>query len=542
MAGLLRTALLLLVLLTPTHQPNLTLEQQVAQMFMVTIHGAQLPETGRDFLQRWQPGAIVLFNSNIGSPAAITRLTNSYQQAITAVDGVPLFIAVDQEGGRVQRLLEGFTTLPRPILVAATQDPQLAHNYGGLIAEELRAVGVNMNLAPVADLETNPDNPIIRQRAYGSDPHLTGTTLQHVVAGMQANGVLATLKHFPGHGESDQDSHVELPTLPLSRERLSAVELVPFQMAANAEAVMVAHIWFPALEPEANLPASLSHNIVTGILRDELGYEGLILTDAMDMDAIDRQFSYERAAVMAIQAGVDMIAMGPGMGLETQAAMIQAVIDAVRTGEIAESRIAESSQRILATKARYGLFDWSPLDEAATSDRLDLESHQAQIETLFNAGITLVYDDQQLIPLHAERSVAVVFLGTRQYTVSACDPHRDNIRWVGVSQYPTLEEIRWAMDAARQVDTIVVFTENADDNEAQQALVSALPPEKTVVVALASAYDWTRFPTIAAYLTAYSPLPAAVPAACGILFGAIPAQGVLPLTVSPDLSAGTRAD
>jgi hypothetical protein len=147
-----------------------------------------------------------------------------------------------------------------------------------------------------------------------------------------------------------------------------------------------------------------------------------------------------------------------------------------------------------------------------------------------------------LIPLHAERGVAIVFLGTRQYTVPACDHYREDIRWVGVSQYPTLEEIRWAMDAAQRVDTIVVFTENAVDNVAQQALVNALPPEKTVVIALASAYDWIQFPDIAAYLAAYSPQPAAVPAACAVLFGAIPARGVLPLTLSPDLPAGTQAD
>lgn len=519
---------------------QLTLEQQVAQMFMVTIHGAQLPETGRDFLQHWQPGAIVLFNSNLTTPQAITQLTNSYQQAIIASGGLPLLVAIDQEGGRVQRLNDGFTMLPVPSLLTAANDPAVVQAVGHAVAEELRAVGISMNLAPVADLETNPDNPIIRRRAFGSDPHIVGQTLSAYVQGLQAGGVLATLKHFPGHGDTSSDSHVELPVLPHTRERLLAVETVPFVLAGQADAIMAAHIWYPEIEPQPNLPASLSGTILTGLLRQELGYNGIIMTDAVDMDAVDRQFDYTQAAVLAVQAGADMIASGPAISLEAQAAMIQAVIDAVHSGDIPQSRIRESAARIIEAKARYNLLDWQPLDPARTAERINQPAHEALLESLFQAAVTIVYDHADLLPVPPERSVAVIYLGTRNYTVPACTAHREDIRWLAVAQRPGAQETAWAVDIAGRVETVIVFTDNAHENSQQQALVQALPPEKTVVVALSSPYDWQHFPDVAAYMLTHSPLPPAIPAACAVLFGAQPAQGILPVTLSPDLPAGTR--
>jgi beta-N-acetylhexosaminidase len=302
-------------------------------MFMVSLYGAELTEVGRDFLQHWQPGAIALFGNNAGSPEAITTLTNAYQQTITEAGGLPLLLAVDQEGGVIAHLTEGFTTFPAPLLLTATGDPELAHAAGQAMGEELTAVGINMNLAPVADLETNPNNPIIQRRSFGSDPQLTAPIIVAFADGLQDGGVLATLKHFPGHGDTSADSHTTLPVVNHNRERLDTVELVPFQagIEAGVEAVMVAHIWYPALEPQENLPSTLSHNVITGLLREELGFDGLIMTDALAMDAIDTSYSLEDASVLAVQAGVDLLSFGTNAGLQTQGQAIQAVVDAVRT-------------------------------------------------------------------------------------------------------------------------------------------------------------------------------------------------------------------
>ncbi|MBE0691219.1 MAG: glycoside hydrolase family 3 protein [Anaerolineae bacterium] len=524
--------LLLLVLIArpaaaqPDALASMTLEHKVAQMFMVTLHGGVLTEDGVAFLREWQPGAVVLFAANLGDPAQVTRLTNGYQQTITEAGGMPLLIAVDQEGGVVARLTDGFTVFPAPVLTAAA-GPEMARQVGAATARELSAVGINMNLGPVADLETNRDNPIIFRRAWGSNPGLAGEAIAAFVDGSQAAGVLATAKHFPGHGETSQDSHAVLQTLDLSRERMETVELVPFQAAIDADvaAVMVAHIHYPALQPESTLPASLDPAVVTDLLRGEMGFDGIVMTDALDMNAIDLEFDFREAAVRAVEAGVDLIALGPSFGPRTQIGAMQAVIDAVRSGRIDEAQIDAAVTRILAAKVRFGLLDWQPLDPASAAARVDAEAGAALVDALFRAGVTLAWDRADRVPVRAEQSAAVVFLATRYQIAQECGQYRQDIRWVGVSDAPSDEEIGWAVAAASEVDTVIVWTQDAIYNERQQALVNALPPAKTVAVALWSPYDGEAFPDVAAYIATYSPLRPAVPAACAILFGAQAATG-----------------
>ncbi|MCA9903048.1 MAG: glycoside hydrolase family 3 protein [Anaerolineae bacterium] len=505
---------------------SMTLEHKVAQMFMVTLHGGVLTEDGAALLREWQPGAVVLFAANLGDPAQVTRLTNGYQQTITEAGGPPLLIAVDQEGGVVARLTDGFTVFPAPVLTAAA-GPEMSRQVGAATARELRAVGINMNLAPVADLETYRDNPIIFRRAWGSNPQLAGEAIAAFIDGSQAAGVLATAKHFPGHGETHEDSHAVLQTLDLSRERMAQVELVPFQAAIDTgvSTIMVAHIHYDALEPNNNLPASLDPAVVTDLLRGEMGFDGLVMTDAIDMNAIDMQFDFREAAVRAVEAGVDLIALGPSFGPQTQIGAMQAVIEAVRSGRISEAHIDEAVARILAAKARFGLLDWQPLDPATAAERVDAEAGTALIEALFRAGVTVAWDRADRVPVRPEQSVAVIFLATRYQIAQECGQYRSDIHWVGVGDAPSDEEIGWAVAAAAQADTVVVWTQDAIYNERQQALVNALPPEKTVAVALWSPYDGEAFPDVAAYIATYSPLRPAVPAACAILFGAQAATG-----------------
>ena len=528
----------LLVSVTPIHAQadplaSLTLEQKVAQMLIVNLFGSQLNAPGKAFLEQWQPGGVVLIGENTDTPDAVARLVDSYQQTITDAGGLPLLVAVDEEPGPISHLKDGFTQFPTPTLITATGDPQMAYEVGQAIGDELRAVGVNMTLSPIADLETNPKNPIIVRRSFGNDPAMVSPMIGAFVEGTQVAGVLATAKHFPGHGDSSGDSHTSLPVIGLSKERLESVELAPFGAAiqAHVSAVMVAHIWYPALEPEVDLPASLSSNVITGVLRGELGYDGLVMTDALDMDAIDTTYSYPEAVVKAIQAGVDLV-ISAHIGLDTQVEAIHAVVDAVHAGMISEARIDESVRRILAAKTQYGILDWKPLDSATTSQQIDLDGHEKLIDDLFRKGTTVAFDPNKLIPLAADRSVGIAYPTTRYQIVQECGQYRKDIRWAGVSDSPTNSEIGAAMTTAKLADTIVVFTQNADENTHQQALVKALPPEKTIVVALWSPYDITTFPGIAAYMVTYSPARPAVPAACRILFGAFPAQGRLSVDLS----------
>lgn len=283
------------------------------------------------------------------------------------------------------------------------------------MAQEMLAVGINMDLAPVADLETNPNNPIIKRRAFGNDAQMTSPILAGFIKGMQGEGLMATAKHFPGHGDSSScDSHVGLPVIPLTRERLESVELVPFRAAieAGVSTVMVAHIYYPALEPQENLLASMSHSIVTGLLRDEMGYQGLVITDALDMDAIDTVYSYPNAALNAIKAGVDLV-IAAHVSLEAEAAGIQAVVDAVQSGEISEARIDEFGQADFGGEKRYGILNWKALDPNSVNERLNLEAHTPLVDELFAKGVTVALDERHVKCFLNRDNVRVLFSPVR---------------------------------------------------------------------------------------------------------------------------------
>lgn len=545
---LLMTACLLLVTAPLTAQDDMvsrmSLEHRVAQMFMVTLHGQVMTEVGSQFLREWQPGAISLFGANITTPDAVTRLTNNFQQTITHAGGVPLLIAIDQEGGLVARLTEanGFTVFPAPVLLAAAGS-QMAYRAGAAVAEELSGVGINMNLAPVADLETNRQNPIIFRRSFGNDPEFSGAAVAQFVRGSQSRNVLATAKHFPGHGETREDSHGVLPRLDLDRERVETVELVPFQRAIDAgvAVIMVGHLWYPALDPTPNMPASLSPVIITDLLRGEMGYDGLIMTDAMDMDGVDTLYNLYDAVVMAVQAGADIVTMGPGNNDVTAAAAMQRIVDEVRAGNISEERINDSVRRILAAKERFGILDWQALDPTGSVERVNAEAHHALMDDLFRAGVTVAYDHGDHVPITPDRLVANIFLGTRYQIYHECSRYAnpDNTRYLSISESPDSGLIASAIELANWADTAVVWTQEAIRTPQQQALVNALPPDKTVAVALWSPDDWMTYPNVSAFIATYSPLLPAAPAACEVLYGQIPANGRLAVTMG-DLQAGSR--
>lgn len=523
----------------------MSLRQKIAQMFMVTLHGTPLNQPARAFLSEWQPGAISLFSDNVSAPDSLTALTNAMQQTIISAGGPPLLIAIDQEGGVVARLAPeyGFTQWPTPLVMGAA-GAEAARQVGAAVGQELAAVGINMNLAPVADLETTRDNPILARRAFGSDPHMVGEAVAGYISGLQSAGVLATAKHFPGHGGTALDSHAELPRIDFSLERIESTELEPFRRAieAGSAVVMVGHLWYPALDPAPNTPASLSQPVITGLLRDQLGYDGIIMTDALDMNAIDLSFSFLDAVERAVAAGADLLALGPAIGPDVAAQAMQRIEEAVASGRISEAVIDAAAGRILRAKAAYGILDWQRLDPASAASRVDASAHSAVVEALFRAGVTAVVDRGGLLPVSTSGRIAFIFLATRYQIRDACLPYlpADRTQFVAVSDAPDEQQIAWARAAAQAADTTIVFTQNAVSNPAQQALVNALPQARTIAVAIWSPYDWEHFPQVGAYIATYSPAREAVPAACALLFGAIPAQGRLPIALGSALPAGSR--
>lgn len=503
----------------------MTLEQKVAQMFVMSFFGTELNFAVDELLSKWQVGAVVLLPSNLDNPQQITRLTNDIQQTLLDNQGIPAFIAVDQEGGIIAHLEEGFTTWAVPSLLTATQNPELAYQFGQALAEELLAVGINMNLAPVADLQTNLNNPIIGRRSFGHDPNLVAPMISAVVEGMQANGVLATVKHFPGHGDTVSDSHLELPILPFTEDDLLQRELIPFQSAIDSDvgAVMVAHIYFPQIDNEENLPSSLSSNVINGLLREQMGYEGLVITDALDMDAIDTVYSPGNSALRAIEAGNDLILLGAHISPENQIIAMQAVVDAVRNGDILESRIDASVRRILTAKEAMNVLSWQTLDPNTADERIDTENHQMLVEEMFRQGVTQVHDNGEILPLSS--NTLMIYPNIRATLGLACN--HNGWQFAGISSNPDNEEIARLRQASQYVDAVLVFTENVHNNIQQQALVSALPPEKTVVVALWSPFDMLSLPPVASYFVTYSPLPQSYSPLCDILHGDAEALGTL---------------
>jgi beta-N-acetylhexosaminidase len=309
---------------------------------------------------------------------------------------------------------------------------------------------------------------------------------------------------------------------------LEAVEFLPFRAAidANVGVMMVSHIWFTQLESDP-IPASLSPRIVQGLLRDDMGYDGVIMTDALDMDAIDTVYSAGESAIQAILAGNDLIAIGAHVGTATIEIAIDEVVAAVQGGVIAEQQIDASVERILRLKQDYGVLDWSPLPSDTVSERLNLDAHDALVTDVFKQGVTVIGADG-MIPVQG--AVTVVYLATRPRIVEECSGFAGETVYLGVSATPSDDERNWAVTASANADTVVVFTQNAVDNPQQRALVDALPPEKTIVAALWDTSDMLMFPNVAGYMLGYSPMLKTTAVICDILAGRQDAMGTFPIT------------
>ncbi len=336
---------------------------------MIGFEGTELSQELIAWLKEYQPGGVILFSRNLVDPGQIAELTNSIQ---AQAPNSPLLIAIDQEGGKVSRLPEGFTVFPPAATVAACHSPDLAYQAAAVTAQELRAVGINMNMAPVLDVNSNRSNPIIGNRAFAEDPDEVCTMGVATISGLQDHGVLACGKHFPGHGDTATDSHKELPIAKLSKERLERIELKPFHHAISHDlrAIMSAHVQYPAFDNTA--PATLSFAIMTTLLRRELGFTGLSLTDDLEMNAIVDHLSIEDAAIRSLQAGVDLLLICHRLDRQTKA--VEAIQRAVSSGELSLQSIELSLDRLSEIKQRF-LSSYQPVDLLAIPQVVGCPSH-----------------------------------------------------------------------------------------------------------------------------------------------------------------------
>lgn len=337
----------------------MTLKEKLGQLMMAGFEGTRLSKAITRLVTGARVGGVILFRRNVVDPAQVLSLTRALQRKAPRA---PLFIAVDQEGGRVSRLPPPFTQFPAAALLGRRKSVSLTYAVGEAMGRELAAVGINMNMAPVLDVNTNPDNPIIGDRAFGDRPIAVEEHGLALMVGLQDRRVIACAKHFPGHGATAADSHLELPEVTASLRELERIHLRPFEhaVANRLAAVMTAHVRYPALDPR--MPATLSKKILTTLLRDAMGFDGLVITDALEMKAIADRYDAAEAALNAFRAGADVLLFceNPDAPLDA----IDALSAAVKRGRLSESRVDQSLNRVLRLKERFLLGNRPPAKTA----------------------------------------------------------------------------------------------------------------------------------------------------------------------------------
>lgn len=534
---------------------RLSLRDKVAQLVMPRIPGGFLAvdapafERIRGWIEDQHVGGVI---ATIGPPMEAATTFDLLQ----SLSGIPLLVTADLEDGPGQ-LLNGGVVLPYgfenggatrfPPLMAlgATGEEAFAYALGRISALEGRAVGVHMTFAPVVDVNNNPANPIINTRSFGAEPRLVARMAAAHVRGVQEHGMLATAKHFPGHGDTGTDSHIELPIITVGRARADSIELVPYRAAIDAgvSAIMTAHIAFPALTGDS-IPATLARPILTGLLREDLGFDGIITTDAMDMGAIVRNYGATVAPVMALAAGADLLLQVPGNDVAT---VIDAVVEAVRRGELSESRIDASVRRLLAAKARLGLHRNARVDLTRVPFEVSRAEHLAIAQEAADRSITLARDETRMIPLREGRTLAIVYAGYadpyagRVFT-RTLDAALPDLRTITLESRPSATELESLRSAAEQADRIIfapfirvgAYRPDLSVADSVAAAVTDLARQKPLVlVAFGNPYVLGQFPHIGTYMLAWGQGDVSQRAAARALTGQIAITGRLPIPIPP---------
>ena len=549
---------------------KMTLDEKIGQLIFTTFNAAYMSTDSDEFdrlrhlVRDLKVGGIHVFGSAEalpqvmlnpvwgGGPAA--RKGDPYAAAMVlnrlqSESAIPLLTSGDFEGGAAY-ILNGATRLPRAMVIAATGDEQMAYEAGVVGATEARAVGVNIDFYPVVDVNNNPRNPIINLRSFGEDPAFVSKMALAYIRGIQSTGAFATAKHFPGHGDTNVDTHLGLAVISHPREHLDQVELVPFKaaIAAGVDAVMSSHIILPALDPTPGIPATLSRPILTGLLRNELKFNGLIFTDSMTMDAISKMFSHDKAAAMAVKAGVDFVLHSPD-----DDAAFRGIKAAVAAGEISEAQINASVERILRAKARLGLHVNRQVDVAAIADRFGTRAHAQVAQEINDRGITLIRDERSQVPLAVSRDANVLYLSVLDYASGWREgiPSRTMVpelkkRWpnltaIEVTDRTTASEYELIRALTRRAEAVVAgvfvriasFSGRMDLSQPQIALLDSVAAQNKpfVTVCFGNPYTATFLPKLPAVLLGYEFSDFTERAAAKALAGEIPISGRLPISL-----------
>ncbi|KUJ43634.1 glycoside hydrolase family 3 protein [Streptomyces sp. MI02-2A] len=539
---------------------RMTLEEKVGQLFVMRVYGhsatdpdqadidANLQEIGvrtaAELIAKYRVGGIIYFTwaHNTRDPHQIADLSNGIQKAsLDQPRGLPVLIATDQEHGIVARVGKPATLFPGAMAVGAGGSHADARTLGRISGAELHALGIRQDYSPDADVNVNPANPVIGVRSFGADPDAVAGLVAAEVKGYQSSGVAATAKHFPGHGDTAVDSHFGFPVITHSRELWEQLDAVPFRAAIRAGigAIMTAHIMVPALDDSGD-PATLSHPILTGILREELGYDGVVVTDSLGMEGVRQKYGDDRVPVLALKAGVDQLLNPPSLDVAWNA-----VLQAVRSGELTEARLDESLLRILRLKAGLGLLERPFVSDAGVDRTVGVPAHLRAADRIADRTTTLLVNDGRLLPLSRRTHPRVLVVGADPASPSGTDGPpttvlADALTGLGFTATalstgtaPSPATIEKAVAAAGNADAVVVGTYNVTAASSQRTLVNQLVAtgKPVVAIALRNPYDVAQLPAVDAFLASYSWTDVELRAAARVIAGRVRPHGKLPVPV-----------
>jgi beta-N-acetylhexosaminidase len=528
----------------------MTIRQKAAQMVISNLIPDGMNINSSEFrrlkklCEEENIGGFIFFK---GTESEYARLSNALQSA----SDIPLLISADFERGTKMRITDG-NIYPNNMAIGAAGNEKLAFEMGAQIAKEMRLIGVQQNYAPVCDVNNNPNNPIINVRSFGEDPELVKRMSEALFKGLQSGKVIATVKHFPGHGDTEIDSHKDLPVLNFDMDRLNKTELVPFKNAIDNGilSVMIAHLSFPVLENKPNIPSSLSKNIVQDLLIDNLGFKGLVVTDALNMKGITKYFSTSEIAVMCVEAGIDLILMAGD-----EKTTINAIVNAVQSGRITEERLNRSVEKILKAKEWLGLFENKMINDADVYKSIDYDEAAKISMEIAKESITLVKDDNNFLPVKnsAGRTLIISLsdgndnLNTAAYIQKFSAGFTNSLSQEITAELDnvTLESI---LSESDKYDNIIIGvfakvkfgTGKISILNSHSELLNrmAAVSKNFTVISFGNPYLLKEFPSVPSYICAYGDADVSIDAALMAVTGTIHFKGKLPVTINDDYRYG----
>lgn len=473
---------------------QMSLRQKIGQMIVTGFPSTALSQDMKDLIEHYQIGNCILFSHNVVNKYQLGELVHELQQSFMSHTGIPGFIAMDQEGGRVTRMPVDATNVPGAMAIASTGRPENAYVAGRITARELKSLGINFNLAPVMDINNNPLNPVINVRSYGDTAETVSEYGVQMMRGLLDGGVLASLKHFPGHGDTNVDSHLGLPVINKTIEELERLELIPFKvaMAQGAPAIMIAHILFPNIE-SSNLPATMSRTIVTDLLKKQLQFQGLVISDCLEMDAIKRYYGTAKGAVGAIQAGIELLFISHTPTLVKEA--VHEIEAAVAAGELDEAIIDHAVRNILTYKHQFAQIEESHVEVVGS------DIHRAANALIRRESICLVHGEWTPI---TEKSSHVHIIGASAYRTDLASSsvngalhfasyigEKLGVKYQEMGIDPDQRQIEACLSQVAADEHVVLGLFNARENQGQLSLATGLIEKgvRVTIVALGKPYD-----------------------------------------------------